>query len=311
MAIQRGWSTRQVDFLDAFVQATLEEEVYVELPAIFRDENENVSNDGVVLKLNKSLYGLVQAPRSWYHHLQAGLTKLDFKPSTLDSGMYYSRGLILITYVDDTLFFGPDLKKIEQKICKLEGLGYGITREEGDETTSFAFLGVSITPDPVTKLLRLTRGGLIQKILDATGMTDCNTKGSPSTISLLGTDADGARRKESWNYASIIVMMVYLSSNAHLEIQFAVHQSAYFTHCPRSNHEEAVKHICQYLQGVKGRGLTFQPNTNLHLDCYIDADFAGLWNYDNDPDPVCVKSQTGYVLTLGGCPIQWSSKLQS
>ena len=137
MDIQRGWSTRQVDFSNAFVQATLEEEVYVELPAIFRDENENVSNDGVVLKLNKSLYGLVQAPRSWYHHLQAGLAKLDFKPSTLDAGIYYGHGMILITYVDDALFFGPDLKKIEQIICELEGIGYGLTREEGDKTMDF------------------------------------------------------------------------------------------------------------------------------------------------------------------------------
>ncbi len=28
-------------------------------------------------------------------------------------------------------------------------------------------------------------------------------------------------------------------------------------------------------------------------------------------DPVCVRSRTGYVLTLGGCPISWSSKLQT
>ena len=111
MAIQRGWSTRQVDFPDAFVQATLEEEVYVEIPALFRDENEIGSNDRVVMKLNKPLYGLVQDPCSWYHHFQAGLTKLDFKPSTLDAGMYYGHGMILITYVDNTLFFGPDLKK--------------------------------------------------------------------------------------------------------------------------------------------------------------------------------------------------------
>ena len=132
MAIQRGWSTRKVDFSNAFVQDTLEKEVYVELPAMFSVKNENGSNDGVVLKQNKSLYGLVQTPRSWYHHTQAGLTKLDFKPSTLDAGMYYGRGMILINYVKDTLFFGPDLKKIEQTICELEGLGYGLTREEGD-----------------------------------------------------------------------------------------------------------------------------------------------------------------------------------
>jgi hypothetical protein len=311
LAIQRGWATRQVDFSNAFVQANLKEEVYVELPEMFRDDQNHGSKDGVVLKLNKSLYGLVQAPLSWYNHLQKGLNELDFKVSTLDPGMYYGRGMIIITYVDDTLFFGPDLKAIENVITELEGLGYGLTREEGDENTAFAFLGVSILPDPVTKMLKLTQKGLILKVLAATGMSDCNSRGSPALSTPLGTDADGPRRKDDWHYASAIGMLMYLSSNAHPEIQFAVHQCARFTHCPRASHEEAVKHICRYLQGVKDNGLMFKPSNDLELDCYVDADFAGLWNYESDQDPVCVKSRTGYVMTLGGCPIQWNSKLQT
>jgi histone deacetylase 1/2 len=311
LAIQRNWATRQVDFSNAFVQAELKEEVYVELPEMFRDEHNHGSTNGVVLKLNKSLYGLVQAPLSWYNHLQKGLNELDFKVSALDPGMYYGRGMILITYVDDTLFFGPDIKAIEKVISELEGLGYGLTREEGDETTAFAFLGVSILPDPVTKMLKLTQRGLILKVLAATGMSECNTKGSPALSTPLGTNADGPRRKETWHYASVIGMLMYLSSNAHPEIQFSVHQCARFTHCPRASHEEAVKHICRYLQGAKDEGLRFKPTDDLQLDCYVDADFAGLWNYESDQDPVCVKSRTGYVMTLGGCPIQWNSKLQT
>ena len=31
----------------------------------------------------------------------------------------------------------------------------------------------------------------------------------------------------------------------------------------------------------------------------------------NELDPVCVKSRTGYVLMLGGCPLTWASRLQS
>jgi hypothetical protein len=108
----------------------------------------------------------------------------------------------------------------------LEGLGYGLSREEGDENTAFAFLGVSILPDPVTKMLKLTKKGLILKVLAATGMSDCNTWGSPALSAPLGTNSDGPRRKDIWSYASVIGMLMYLSSNAHPEIQFALHQCA-------------------------------------------------------------------------------------
>ena len=59
MSKQQGWATRQVDFSNAFVQAELQEDVYIEVPQGFKDPD----GQDVVLKLNKSLYGLVQAPR--------------------------------------------------------------------------------------------------------------------------------------------------------------------------------------------------------------------------------------------------------
>ena len=47
------------------------------------------------------------------------------------------------------------------------------------------------------------------------------------------------------------------------------------------------------------------------MDLYVDADFAGLWNAEEASDPTCVKSRTGYVVTLGEVPIVWASKLQT
>jgi hypothetical protein len=41
LTIQQGWATRHTDFSNAFVQATLAKEVYVELPEMFRDEHDN------------------------------------------------------------------------------------------------------------------------------------------------------------------------------------------------------------------------------------------------------------------------------
>ena len=105
---------------------------------------------------------------------------------------------------------------------------------------------------------------------------------------------------------------MYLAGNAYPEILFAVHQCACFTHSPWQSHSQAIKRIAHYLKGILDNdcGLTFHKTDTLLLDCYVDADFAGLWSYEVDQDPVCVKSCTGYVMTLGDCPVHWVSKLQ-
>jgi hypothetical protein len=43
LAIQQGWGTHQVDFSNTFVQANLKEEVFVELPEMFQDEDDHNS----------------------------------------------------------------------------------------------------------------------------------------------------------------------------------------------------------------------------------------------------------------------------
>jgi hypothetical protein len=57
--------------------------------------------------------------------------------------------------------------------------------------------------------------------------------------------------------------------------------------------------------------LRFKPDSELKLDCYINADFAGLYNVEDTHDPVCVKLQTGYCLTIGSCPLNWVSTFQT
>ena len=47
------------------------------------------------------------------------------------------------------------------------------------------------------------------------------------------------------------------------------------------------------------------------LDCYVDADFAGGFQKADPTNPNDCKSRTGFVIKYAGCPIVWSSKLQS
>ena len=49
----------------------------------------------------------------------------------------------------------------------------------------------------------------------------------------------------------------------------------------------------------------------MDIECFVDADFAGLFAFEDVLDPSCVKSRTGYIIRVSGCPIIWTSRLQT
>ena len=59
------------------------------------------------------------------------------------------------------------------------------------------------------------------------------------------------------------------------------------------------------------KGLIMKPNHDLCLELYADADFCGLWSVEKADDPISVRSRTGFVVTLAGLPVSWSSQLQT
>ena len=72
-----------------------------------------------------------------------------------------------------------------------------------------------------------------------------------------------------------------------------------------------MKMIRRYLQGNKDNGLVLNPSKEMVVDCYYDADFAGLWGHEKLQDPICARSRTRFVVTFSSCPIFWMSELQT
>ena len=115
LTINQGWDTRQANFSNAFVQATLVEYIYLALPSYYESDT-GKDRANMSMKLNKSLYGLVQDPLYWYNCLKDALDSRLFKPSPLDPCMFYGRGTIELIYVDDALFFGTNQDKIDEVV---------------------------------------------------------------------------------------------------------------------------------------------------------------------------------------------------
>ena len=284
------------------------EEVYVDPPKGFGGKDKL---DKVLLLL-KSLYGLKQAPKTFFDKLSAGLIERGFTPSEHDPCLFMKGEMICVVYVDDTIIAGPDSQAIEEEIRLL-----GITNDEfqhkfqlRDEGEVGDFLGIRIKKVGKNSF-NLSQPGLIEKVLTASNMLDSRPTATPSSTTNLGIDKDGDTFKESWDYATIMGMLMYLANNSRPDIAFAVHQCARFTHAPRHSHAMGIKRILRYLNGTKDKGMTITPSKEHRVDCYVDADFAGLFGIEHDQDPICVKSRTGYLITFMGVPLQWVSKLQT
>ena len=257
-----------------------------------------------VLKLLMSLYGLRQAGSNWFLYLKDSLLRRGFKQSELDPCLFYSEHVIILIYVDDAILFSKHTIYIEEILSSLTS-EFHLT-DEGDFNT---YLGVSVNKID-TYMLKLSQPNLIEKIIKTLGLENAKTAPTPASI-ILTKDENGEEREHKWNYRSVVGMLGYLQQTTRPDISFAVHQCARFSTNPKRSHEVAVKRIGRYLLGTKDEGIIFNPSNTSYQDCYVDADFAGMYKVEDSDDPISVKSRTGYVLMFAGSPLLWSTKLQS
>jgi hypothetical protein len=308
-------ATKQVDYTAAFVHAP------IDIPPNYNDMSEDEKQrTGVfvnmprgftqarkVLKLQKSLYGLKQAPRNFFMFLKEKLENIGFRSQQdLDPCLFISDRVICLVYVDDTLFYSPKESWIDEVIQQLRTNGMDL-EVEGEVA---GFLGVHISRNDIQGSIELKQVGLIQRIIEAVGVMHLPIKRTPAASTPLVKDDNGENINGTFNYSSVVGMLQYLQNHTRPDITFAVSQCARYVHFPKLSHENAVIRICQYLRGTAEKGLIFKPTGRLSVDCYVDADFAGLWPHEDKQNPDCVKSRTGYVTKVAGCPAFWGSRLQ-
>jgi hypothetical protein len=106
IAATEGWKIKQLDIKSAFVNATVDEDIYMKPPEGMKPKRDKQGNV-LYLKLQRALYGLKQAGRNWYENLVKWLLSQNFKRSKVDPCLFVklknkSRGYMAIScYVDD------------------------------------------------------------------------------------------------------------------------------------------------------------------------------------------------------------------
>ncbi len=73
-----------------------------------------------VLKLKKSLYGLMQVSLNWFEKLKQGLNNRGFTPLEINWCLYMKKDMIILTYVYDCIIIGTSMKSIDAFIRSMQ-----------------------------------------------------------------------------------------------------------------------------------------------------------------------------------------------
>jgi hypothetical protein len=87
------------------------------------------------------------------------------------------------------------------------------------------------------------------------------------------------------------------------DLSFAVSSLSRFQADPGVEHWKSLLHVIGYIKNTIDYGLTYSRDAELTPLAYVDADYGGCRDTR--------RSTSGYVFTMAGGPVTWSSKRQA
>ena len=239
VAISNSWPVKQRDVNNAFLQGTLKEEVYMDQPPGYLDQD----RPDYVCRLHKAVYGLKQAPRAWYTELRTFLLGLGFKNSLADTSLFVlhsdNHHIYLLVYVDDIVVTGNTNIGIQQT---LRLLAERFSVKDAEDLKYF----LGIEAHRTTSGLHLNQRKYILDLLHKYDMTNAKPVTTPMASSPKLHLHSGITLSDSTKYRRLIGSLQYLQFTR-LDIAFAVNRLSQFMHKPTEDHWQAAKRILRYL----------------------------------------------------------------
>lgn len=301
VAAANDYELDKMDAVTAFLNAPLQERLYMRVPAGFD------APPGSVLRLNKSLYGLKQAPRYWNRTLHDWLIKRGLQQSAVDQCLYFQPGkLWVLFWVDDFLVMSPS--KADKDQFKAEISQRFKMRDLGPVQS---FLNMQVTRDRSARTLHLRQDNHIRDVLERFGQADAKPAPTPLPPHCVMRKAanDSELLPPRFPYRALVGSLLYIAMWTRPDIAYAVSQVARFQQAPTQQHWEFAKHIVRYLKGTQHLGLTYSAadangavQHSPVLRGYADASWA------EDPDERL--SHSAHLFTLANAAISWRSARQ-
>lgn len=304
-----------LDVVSAFLNGDIDTTVYLKQPQGF------IIDSSSCCRLNKSLYGLCQAARSWYTKLNETLQGVQYHRLWSDMAVWILKPCsgselhFIAAHVDDMVCGGSPAaiqhtKDYLRRQFQIRDLG-----------PASVFIGLRITRDRENRRLYIDQNHYARDILDLYGMSKCNpclVPITPDTPLAKALPSEKLPPEQTRLYQAMIGSLGYLMNCSRPDLAFSVNRLAQFASCPAERHMLAVKRVLRYLRHTTEARLSLGPtsvsdptpsesptvSTN-HLDSLrVQGWFDASWA----DDPEDRRSTFGYALTYGSTTLVWKSK---
>ncbi|KAJ9515360.1 hypothetical protein QJQ45_006621 [Haematococcus lacustris] len=159
---------------------------------------------------------------------------------------------------------------------------------------------MQLTRDRAEGTIKLDQHKFIQELVTANSKSAAHSKPLPMAPAVKLVREGDALDTTLHHYSALVGSLLYLTCCTRPDIAFAVGALARHMSAPTKQHWLAACSVLCYLKGTADQGLLFGGVSG--LQGYSDADYAG--------DKDTARSTTGYIFTLNGGAISWSSRLQ-
>ncbi len=254
--------------------------------------------DNAVLKLNRALYGLVQAPKAWMETFIKELNKLGLTRSWADPCLLIMKEeeqvvLGIAVYVDDCLIVGKkaQVTEIIQEISKLFKIkALGIAKK---------YLGCEVRRDIEKGSLTIHQKEYIKGVKNSYGI---DPRGMKTPMICEEPNKLNEEEVDIKEYQSVVGTLLYASKSTRPDIANAVRNASQNMVSPKKSHMDQAYRIMQYLINHAEEGITYDQISGLEMTAYVDSNYA-----DKKENR---KSVTGFTIVLCGGAIEWKSQCQ-
>lgn len=210
--------------------------------------------------------------------------------------------MLLATYVDDLLLFGPIEQEIDAVMANL------CSRFKMKVMSSVdRYLGMNICYDRKSGLVTLDQSDKIEALARMAGVLDSNSPKSPmeeSTPREAGA-SEAIEGKAITDYRAIVGSLMHISCYTRPDIAFAAGVLGRYMASPTVAARQAANRVVAFALSTKQRKLTLRRETkagSLFLRVYSDSDFCGSESS---------KSTSGLAIFLGSTLVSWKSQRQT